>query len=418
MSGDTYPAGQMPVLDPSASAGTVRRSRWLAATALVLTSIVLLWRRPDALANPQLWAEDGLVFLMQSQQMGVTSLWEPYAGYLHLGARAVAWLMSLAPVVYAPAGYAVASWLLVVLTATYACSSRLALEPLSKAAVALALVATTTSNEVFFNIANWATVAAPWPILLAASTEPTTRRVAVIDAVVLAAALLSTPFAICLWVLFAWRWWKRPTKANAVLLAVSVIVAVTQLAGMTSRAAEASPDSLFARLPLLGTRIAYVFLGEPAHMLPVGGATGAAILSATILLYGWLAWRAWRDQRHPALVFIVASGMLWAVSFFVMRVWAPGDMAFHTGRHQYLGGATLVWAMAASRRSPVTVTGAGLAFAAFVFLTPSNKQVTLPDLKWREEVERCSRATAPCTIPINPLTPSPQAWSVRLPGRP
>jgi hypothetical protein len=48
---------------------------------LVLGCAVLLaLRKPWALHTPQLWAEDGTIFLTQDEQMGLRAWWEPYNG--------------------------------------------------------------------------------------------------------------------------------------------------------------------------------------------------------------------------------------------------------------------------------------------------------------------------------------------------
>lgn len=50
----------------------------------------LVFRRPDAFTNPQLWAEDFPIFFLQFEEKGVMSLIIPYAGYLHFIPRLVA----------------------------------------------------------------------------------------------------------------------------------------------------------------------------------------------------------------------------------------------------------------------------------------------------------------------------------------
>ena len=53
----------------------------LSVFAIVL--VVLIFRRFDGFVNPQLWAEDGTVFLQQYTDIGAKSIITPYAGYLH-----------------------------------------------------------------------------------------------------------------------------------------------------------------------------------------------------------------------------------------------------------------------------------------------------------------------------------------------
>ena len=64
-------------------------------TIFFIVLSVLLFRRYDAFVNPQLYAEDGAVFLQQFENSGISSLWQPYAGYLHTLLRLVAVLGGL-----------------------------------------------------------------------------------------------------------------------------------------------------------------------------------------------------------------------------------------------------------------------------------------------------------------------------------
>jgi hypothetical protein len=74
------------------------RKRALSANSIwwvvIACAVLLALRKPWALHTPQLWAEDGSIFLTQDEQMGVRAWWEPYNGYLHLLPRLIAWIAS------------------------------------------------------------------------------------------------------------------------------------------------------------------------------------------------------------------------------------------------------------------------------------------------------------------------------------
>src|SRR5947209_16260287 len=56
---------------PSAVPFRYRAVRWLPLTILHIAIFMLLFlRRPDSLLNPQLWAEDLLVFFMDDTRLG------------------------------------------------------------------------------------------------------------------------------------------------------------------------------------------------------------------------------------------------------------------------------------------------------------------------------------------------------------
>ena len=67
---------------------------------LCLLAFVL--KSPDAYVDPQFWAEDGTVFFQQQWNHGWPQVFVPYAGYLHVIPRLVAWAASFFPIVWAP----------------------------------------------------------------------------------------------------------------------------------------------------------------------------------------------------------------------------------------------------------------------------------------------------------------------------
>ena len=88
-----------------------RLNGWTLATLAGL----LFLRRPDALVSPQLWAEDGSVFLLGQDAHGLAAVLQPYMGYLHTLPRLTAWAADLIlDVAWWPAFYnavAFAVWL-------------------------------------------------------------------------------------------------------------------------------------------------------------------------------------------------------------------------------------------------------------------------------------------------------------------
>lgn len=63
--------------------------------ALFVAAFFLLFlKSPDALTYPQFWAEDGAVFFKQQLGEVFPQVFVPYAGYLHVGPRLIAWLAS------------------------------------------------------------------------------------------------------------------------------------------------------------------------------------------------------------------------------------------------------------------------------------------------------------------------------------
>jgi hypothetical protein len=87
---------------------------------LVGALLLLGLKSPDALLSPQFWAEDGPIFF--GQQFGATQppLFEPYAGYLNLAPRLVAWGATAVDFSYAPLFYNLSALLVDALCISYA----------------------------------------------------------------------------------------------------------------------------------------------------------------------------------------------------------------------------------------------------------------------------------------------------------
>jgi hypothetical protein len=84
--------------------GTAPELRWWQHGAIFLAALVLLGsRRPDAILNPQFYAEDGRVFFQDAYNLGWrAALLHPYGGYFHAVPRLVSALALLAPLYLAP----------------------------------------------------------------------------------------------------------------------------------------------------------------------------------------------------------------------------------------------------------------------------------------------------------------------------
>jgi hypothetical protein len=57
-----------------------------------LAGVLLILRYPDWFLRPRLWAEDLPVFFVGARFDGTSAILAPYAGYIHLIPRLLAWL--------------------------------------------------------------------------------------------------------------------------------------------------------------------------------------------------------------------------------------------------------------------------------------------------------------------------------------
>lgn len=131
----------------------------LTFTLLVGLSIALLSLRinlPTGSIARYLWAEDATIFISQAQSLGLASLWQPYAGYLHLYPRLVALLASQFPLIYTPALF-FSGWLLAYIFAFSILIHRAlqaGIAPLPLAILVFLISIQPNLGEVFFTITN------------------------------------------------------------------------------------------------------------------------------------------------------------------------------------------------------------------------------------------------------------------------
>jgi len=177
----------------------------------LLVVVALAARRPDVLAHPQLWAEDGNVFFGDVTAYGpIATLLRPYAGYVHLVPRLIAAAGSLLPLGEVPCFYVAIAFLV-----AGACCSLFALEAFRfaihsdrmRACVCVVLALAPNSSELIGNIANlqWYLALAVFLILAIPKRQTTAWSRSTQAAVALALfvsvasapeCLLALPFAL------------------------------------------------------------------------------------------------------------------------------------------------------------------------------------------------------------------------------
>jgi hypothetical protein len=93
-------------VSPTSPDMTATLRRYPFSVIALVTAVILAWRVPDLLTNPQFWAEDGGVFFAQQFGHAWPEVFTPYWGYLLFVPRAIAWLVGFFKVIHAPFFYA------------------------------------------------------------------------------------------------------------------------------------------------------------------------------------------------------------------------------------------------------------------------------------------------------------------------
>lgn len=409
-----------PASTPVQPIARAERSRqtyvWLAVLG---AAALLVARKPWALHTPQLWAEDGSIFLNEADSLGAAALFRAYQGYFHLLPRLIAWVARVAfdPAAW-PAVYNGGALLVALAVLLRLASPRLAIPCKPGLILAIALVPQT--GEVLFNVTNVQWLAAFFVIAQLLMTPAVSVGQLASDVAILLLAGLTGPFAVVLLPLFIWRAWVDRHRGNTVTLAAVAISAAIQgwaLAHGTGGAPTPRPDHLdvvnYAAVvsnrvfvwPLLGPRIAAMLPSPAVAAIGIAAVAAVAYRIATHL------------PRHEFEGYVVAAALLLiaAISWrtrpdgWDVHNLENGDRYFFIPRVLFVWWA--IWQVRA--RSPI-VRGVIviLCVVGVVSQLPTFRIPAPPNYAWKEHCAPI-RQGIPAKIPT-----LPEGWTLEYAGRP
>lgn len=201
-------------------------ARWVALAAIA----IVLTRDPAALLMPQLWAEDGPVFVGQALRSGWAGLFEPYAGYFHLLPRLVANIFaSVVPLDVLPLALGLSAISLTGLAVYLVATARVPVA--HRWLYGLALVLVPHDGEVFGTITNLQWFVAVVLFTLVLQTPARSWRDGLRDGAIALVCGLTGPFAILIVPLLALRYLLvvRPTRYDLPAFAILVATAAAAL---------------------------------------------------------------------------------------------------------------------------------------------------------------------------------------------
>jgi hypothetical protein len=133
----------------------MRRDYWLSITAFVAVVLILWLRAPDRIEHGFLWAEDAQVFLLDAHQTGFRSLFHPYAGYLHLLPRLIAWIsVHIVSLAQTPYFFAWTCLTITALSSAYIAFAVRHLHPIAAIFLSIAPVISPQNGETLITITN------------------------------------------------------------------------------------------------------------------------------------------------------------------------------------------------------------------------------------------------------------------------
>lgn len=347
---------------------TASRGDWaIALTLTLIGSVVCLWRIPGESRN-LLWAEDGSIFVTAALgDAPFASIFEPYAGYLHIFPRLVtAAVASLSPLASLPFVLTIAAC---ATTAAVAGAAYLLLAPrvssrLARIAVSLAIVGSSVAGvEVNGSIANshWYLMVGLFAALLTAQSSA--GMIALASALVVLATLSDPLAAVFSPLAFAQLLAARTRRDLWVPCLYFIALAVQVFAVL---GAEREPVDTPAFDPLARAFLFRVVLAAetgPYVASSIVGILGvpalvAAGLALTLILIVFFV-------RQPAIRSLILVATLMAAAFFLVSAalrWFPQldptvDAGWGGSRYSVVPIILLVIALAgaASTASPAVV---------------------------------------------------------------
>jgi uncharacterized membrane protein YgdD (TMEM256/DUF423 family) len=393
---------------------------------------VLLARRPSVLRFPQLWAEDGTVFLHDELVWGFRrALLRPYAGYVHVTPRAVAGLLALLPVRTTAWCYAVVSLAVgAVACAWFARAEyrRVVSDDGARAAMCLATAAVATGGEIIGNLCNlqWYLLWLGYLLILAPLPRGSWRKTGYVAA--WWAIGLSTAGALALAPLWILRLMLRRARGErlcgALCLLPSVLfVGLLDWPTITANQLKTPAATAGEVLCLLGWRLlGEAFVGEfdPLRLVKRFGTAVPSAAAGLIAVAVWVVTARGTPRQRAWLV--LSATALSVYAFMVVRG-RPDTVV--NWRHE---GGGRFFVFPANLVVMLFVVCAGvLPWPRRLALAPALAMLTvasalafqypaLVDLHWSRfgaavDAAMARQLTCDIEIPLNP--PSP-AWVLRL----
>jgi len=264
--------------------------RWLLRYlgVVVLLAAVIVARRPDAVTNPQFWAEDGYIFFSENLTLGFPrALAKFYQGFPYLTHRLIAWAGGLVPFSAAPRVYttsAIAVTALVLASFALPNFRHLVRSDALRVFFGVAALSLPFDQEVLSTPTNLSWFIAVGLALLSVARLPRAAWRIALLAGAGCTAVFSTPLAVLtlpLWLLRAWRGLQRRNRhemvcAFALIMAFAVVVFMTGNLGRDQRYSSAL--TLRHYLIFVCDRVAALVF--PVTLAPVSHATNSAAMTA------------------------------------------------------------------------------------------------------------------------------------------
>jgi hypothetical protein len=395
----------------------------------VAACVVTLARRPDALSNPQFWAEDGAVFFQQAwNDGGFHELTTTYLGYLEEVQRLVAIPAASIGLRFAPALFNLVALAFQVAPACYFVSNRgeSLVESRPMRVLVGAIYLLLPNAEINLNLTNvqWHLAILAFLIVVAHPARHRWARIA--EDVVIVLAVLTGPFCFVLLTIAGVWYWKHRFATTRVFIALAAAGTVIQLTASALGPGRPHSDlgaGVFRFIDIAANR---VFLGgsfgQDLHntFLIANPQSGAGLVWAVVVvgvgsvITGFAFWRGPLPLRlFIAFGAVIFVGGLLSPAAGTKAVWThlilPADASRYFFIAQLAWILSLMWVVTRSHSKTVSAAlVAAVCFGVGLGVASEWRYPEFPDLNPDIYVTALNRAKAGhvVTIPLNPIYPA------------
>lgn len=393
------------IADPASN--DVRIGTAARVIVLLICIIGVYLRVPDRFANPQFWAEDGIIMFVQAVTGGLASLFEPYAGALYLYERIVALVAVQFRWEFAPAIFMGFAWLAFVVTTLWCLSDRLPFGRFARVCMALCLSYAAVKNETYLNLANSVWLACGCGLLLLImSQNPESKSQTFFDYGSCLLLGLTGPFCIVYAPLFAIKAVVERSRHACILLGLIVLCCAAQVAFLPSRQYEiiggVLDPSIAQFLSVLDFRFLWMFIGyTTVPFRTLDNWVAALFFAGIIALYSVTIWQNYRIGGFRQAVPLLACAIVIVSVIFQYR--EMPEALVNASRYFYVPIVTFLWGLVLASHARQCFLGPLVACSFAAFLShPYWEEYAMPDLNWRGYAE-CLRTNPECVAPIHPL---------------
>jgi hypothetical protein len=375
---------------------------------IVLFAAAVFLKAPHQFANPQFWAEDGVVFFQGAQELGFDSLFVPYAGYFHLIPRLVAYLATFFPIVSAPIIYLYSSYF--ILLGIGWGYLQLASTDLTRFFLIGSIVLVPIQGEVFLNLTNLQWLIAPFILAYFFIDAPSRLVFRFLLTMGLFCVCLTGPFSIFFAPFVAvFLLIQKITVYRFINFLILCSGALVQAIALLN-----SPrlDKSFSSFELFNNMVFINFLGPLLLGKDIAQISSAMSYIVGGLFLVWIIICILKLRKKDVLV----STCLFVLAFALLFLgFQASDKNFESSaftidqRYFYIPSILLIWlsGLLISRVHKLGFLGVAWFVLIGISALSSYSSPPLVDYKWSETIRDSNRSEI---IPINPPN-----WKISIP---